>query len=111
VGDDRCFLEAERFDRVGTHGRRGVVTLAGLDNGYYGQRDDWAAAADRMERDGWMTGDDAERLRTLWWFGRLIGNTDMHFANVGPHAGSATPAPPGTCLRHAAHALSAGGHR
>jgi hypothetical protein len=83
VGEDRYFLEVERFDRVGPHGRRGVVTLAALDNGDYGQRDDWAAAADRMERDGWLTGDDAAHVRTLWWFGRLIGNTDMHFGNVG----------------------------
>jgi hypothetical protein len=79
----RVFLEATRFDRVGAFGRRGFVSLLPLDATYYGKLDDWASAADRLERDGWLSIEDASCLRLLWWFGRLIGNTDMHFANVG----------------------------
>jgi len=81
-GGGRCFLEVTRCDRVGADGRRGVVSLFPLDAAYYGKLDTWAAAADRLERDGWLSRDDAARLRLLWWFGGLIGNTDMHFGNV-----------------------------
>lgn len=78
----RAFLDVTRFDRIGAHGRRGVVSLKAVEAAHHGGLDSWAAAADRLERDGWLTAADAERLRVLWWFGRLIGNTDMHFANV-----------------------------
>lgn len=78
----RCFLEVRRFDRVGGHGRRGFVSLLALDRAYHGHLDTWIAAADRLQRDGWLGREDADTLRLLWWFGGLIGNTDMHFANV-----------------------------
>ena len=81
-GGGRAYLEVSRFDRVGRHGRKGFVTLMALDNAYYGKLDTWAAAADRMRVDGWLPEDDASTLRLLWWFGRLIGNTDLHFGNV-----------------------------
>ncbi len=81
-GTDRRFLEVVRFDREGASGRRGFVSLFALDAAHYGKLDTWAAAADRLERDGWLAPDEARRLRLLWWFGRLIGNADMHFGNV-----------------------------
>lgn len=82
-GELRVFLEVERFDRVGAWGRCGVVSLLAFDAAYYGLLDSWTAAADRMQRDGWLDGASADALRVLWWFGRLIGNSDMHFGNVG----------------------------
>jgi hypothetical protein len=81
-GGGRRFLEVTRFDRVGAHGRRGFVTLLPLGMAYYGGFDSWATAADRLEHDGWLTGEEAQRLRLLWWFGGLIANTDMHLGNV-----------------------------
>jgi HipA-like C-terminal domain len=81
-GSARHHLEVIRFDRVGAHGRRGSVTLFALDNTYYGKLDTWPAAAGRLQHDGWLRPADADTLRLLWWFGGLIGNTDMHFANV-----------------------------
>ncbi len=79
----RRFLESERFDRVGAGGRRGVVSLAAVDSEYFGQIDTpWTAAADRLYGDGWMTKEDASRLTLLWWFGKMIGNTDMHYGNA-----------------------------
>ncbi len=89
-GGRRC-LEVSRFDRVGAHGRRGFVSLAALDANEYGMHDDWRHAADRLERDGWIGAAGAQSLRTLRFFGQLIGNTDQHFGNVGFEFGEVRP--------------------
>jgi hypothetical protein len=79
----RMFLESHRFDRVGEHGRRGLLSLFSLDAAYYGKLDTpWTDCADRLERDEWISKVDADRLRLLWWFGLLIANTDMHYGNA-----------------------------
>lgn len=79
---ERGYLEVTRFDRVGARGRRGFVSLHALESAYYGYLDDWWSASDRLLADGWLGASNADSLRVLWWMGRLIGNTDMHFANV-----------------------------
>lgn len=81
-GRDRRYLEVTRFDRVGDSGRRGFNSLSALDAAYFGKLDTWIAAADRLERNGWLDSAEAQRLRVLWCFGGLIGNTDMHFGNI-----------------------------
>lgn len=82
-GGGRTFLESVRFDRVGANGRKGMVSLAALDGAFFGMAaQPWTEAADRLERSGWVTPEDAELLKTHWWFGQLIGNTDMHYGNV-----------------------------
>jgi hypothetical protein len=79
----RRFLESFRFDRVGSHGRRSLVSLSALDAAFFGKADTpWTAAADRLRKTGWMSSEDAGKLSLLWWFGTLIGNTDMHYGNV-----------------------------
>ena len=79
----RRFLEVTRFDRIGAHGRRGLTSLAALDAAFFGQlQTPWTDAADRLLDGGWFSAQDAERLKLLWWFGILIGNTDMHYGNV-----------------------------
>jgi len=79
----RRFLESVRFDRLGRRGRRGLVSLEALDAAFFGDIDTpWPAAAARLLSDGWISDEDAERLSLLWWFGGLIGNTDMHYGNV-----------------------------
>ena len=82
AGPQRVFLEVTRFDRVGAHGRRGVVSLLAVAMAHGVALDTWAAAADRLERTGWLSPGDADMLRVWWWFGRLIANADQHFANV-----------------------------
>ncbi|MEW9625135.1 type II toxin-antitoxin system HipA family toxin YjjJ [Rhodanobacter geophilus] len=79
----RLCLETSRFDRIGAHGRCGFVTLAAWSDAHDGERDDWAGAAQRMRQTGWITDAAWEQVRLRWWFGRLIGNTDMHFGNLG----------------------------
>jgi len=87
----RYFFQVTRFDRIGAHGRRGFATLFSLDNAYYGMLDNWGASADRLQRDGWLSEGDADLLRVLYWFGGLIGNADMHFANVSLALDDARP--------------------
>ena len=76
------FLEVTRFDRVGKHGRRGIVSLQAVDAEHHGRLDDWARSAERLRAGGWLAPSDAEQLLLLWCFGRLIANTDMHFGNA-----------------------------
>ncbi|MEW9571618.1 type II toxin-antitoxin system HipA family toxin YjjJ [Rhodanobacter sp. Si-c] len=87
----RLCLEAARFDRIGAHGRRGFVTLAAWSDAHDGERDDWATAAARMRQGGWLHDEALEQVQRRWWFGRLIGNTDMHFGNLGFFLDDALP--------------------
>ncbi|GIK74477.1 MAG: transcriptional regulator [Chloroflexota bacterium] len=78
----RAFLEIDRFDRAGLRGRVGTISLGAFDDEFYGRRDNWTAAAARMERDRWLDREEAGRLRFLDAFGALIGNSDRHFGNI-----------------------------
>ncbi|MFN0186887.1 MAG: type II toxin-antitoxin system HipA family toxin YjjJ [Aquabacterium sp.] len=79
----RTFLEVERFDRIGLHGRLPLVSLAALEPALLGLASpDWRGAADALERLGWLSHEDAQAVHRLWWFGRLINNTDMHPGNL-----------------------------
>lgn len=77
----RVFLEVERFDRT-ARGRIGMVSLMAYDAQHVGKIDNWAATANRMASRGLMRADDAQRLRFLEAFGRLVGNTDRHYGNI-----------------------------
>jgi hypothetical protein len=77
----RVFLEVERFDRT-AQGRIGMVSLMAYDAQHIGKIDNWAATANRMVSRGLLRADDAQRLRFLEAFGRLIGNTDRHYGNI-----------------------------
>lgn len=82
----RVFLETERFDRVGQDGRLAVCSLDVIDPAFVGSRDTaWPAVAARLR--GMDLLDDASEaaIVRLWWFGRLIANTDMHAGNLTFH--------------------------
>jgi hypothetical protein len=54
-----------------------------VDGGFFGEPyTPWNAAAERLENGKWLTAEEARRLTMLWWYGSLIGNTDMHYGNV-----------------------------
>jgi hypothetical protein len=74
-----CFLESERFDRVGARGRLAVVSLAAIHDD---PADSWARAAARLREGGQIGDEDARRLRWLDAFGAFIANTDRHQYNV-----------------------------
>jgi HipA-like C-terminal domain len=79
-----CFLESERFDRVGARGRLAVVSLAAIHDD---PADSWARAAARLRDAGQIGDEDARRLRWLDAFGAFIANTDRHQYNVVFFAG------------------------
>jgi serine/threonine protein kinase HipA of HipAB toxin-antitoxin module len=79
----RTFLELERFDRQGMFGRSRLVSLDTVNAALIGESVmDWPRLSARMAAAGWLTAEDDMRIQHLWWFGRLIGNTDMHLGNL-----------------------------
>lgn len=84
----RTFLESERFDRVGEHGRSAVVTLAAVEAALIGAGPKaWPAVLQSSAAAGFFEPDVIDRVEELWWFGRFIANTDMHHGNLSlrPH--------------------------
>ena len=79
----RTFLEVERFDRHGEHGRSPLCSLETANAALLGDASrDWTVLAARLVAQDWLTPDDAQVIARLWWFGSLIGNTDMHLGNL-----------------------------
>jgi HipA-like C-terminal domain len=79
----RTALVSRRFDRVGTHGRRHVVPLwAAHESFVAGPREHWGHTCEALERQRRLPPGSAAQARALLQFGRLIGNTDMHFGNL-----------------------------
>lgn len=78
-----AYLEVLRFDRTPT-GRIGTVSLESLDDGVLGigPTVTWDRVALLLEERGVLSSEDALSLRVRYWFGRLIGNNDMHRGNV-----------------------------
>jgi hypothetical protein len=91
--DGYTCLEVQRFDRTpDVLGRRGFVSLLALDAAFVGDgARDWSLAAERLAGMGWITADAATQIARLWWFGRLIGNSDMHAGNLGFHLADSGP--------------------
>ncbi|HZE91858.1 MAG TPA: type II toxin-antitoxin system HipA family toxin YjjJ [Rhizobacter sp.] len=91
----RTFLEVERFDRHGPLGRSPLVSLETINAALIGDASmDWTRLAGRLVSAGLLSVEDALRVDHLWWFGRLVANTDMHAGNLSfrPH-GTLTLAP------------------
>ena len=81
--DGQRFLEVERFDRIGTLGRRALFSLAALDAGFVGSgSNNWADITRRLAADGHILASAAKGASLLWAFGALIANTDMHNGNL-----------------------------
>lgn len=83
VHGGRTFLEVERFDRHGEAGRSPLCALDIVNAALLGDpAQDWPHLAMRLVALKWLSGDDLLRVQRLWWFGRLIANTDMHTGNL-----------------------------
>lgn len=91
---ERTYLESERFDRIGSTGRRGLITLRALDAAYIGQGGgSWADCARKLHTQKRISSTDLKRITQLHCFGQLIANTDMHFGNLSFYLPDAAPYP------------------
>ncbi len=85
----RCYLESLRFDRVGHHGKRHVVSIEALHKEFVATpRRHWVATAEALAAQGLIEKRDLHTIASVYAFGQLIGNTDMHFGNLGFFADS-----------------------
>lgn len=82
VGVQR-FLELERFDRVGTHGRHALLSLACLDGEFVGNATaPWPVVTRELARQKLISERAHAGATLLYAFGTLIANTDMHAGNL-----------------------------
>ena len=49
--------------------------------------DGWPALAAALHQNGWLPAAAVGQVALIWWFGRLIANTDMHEGNLSFHPG------------------------
>ena len=81
--DGRTFLEVERFDRHGEAGRSPLAALDVIDAAFVGSVSaDWPQMAARLGELGLLDNAQQAAVQRLWWFGRLIDNSDMHSGNL-----------------------------
>lgn len=79
----RTFLETERFDRIGMNGRLAMCGLDAIDPAFIGSNESaWPHLASRLHELGLIDTSAAEAIEVLWWYGRLIANSDMHTGNL-----------------------------
>ena len=79
----RTYFVSERFDRLGEHGRRHVISVGDAHKAFVADSySNWAATCGALSRQRRLSELDAERAAALLAFGRLIGNSDMHSGNL-----------------------------
>jgi hypothetical protein len=80
----RTYLESVRFDRLPGSGRRHVVPLDAVHEAFVPDaRRNWAVTCAALARQRRLPPEAPAQARALMHFGHLIGNTDMHFGNLG----------------------------
>jgi hypothetical protein len=97
IDENWCFLETERFDRIGRTGRRATVSLEALDAELVGvSPHGWRAAAHALRARGLLDDAGTFAVAVADAFGALIDNTDRHTGNVSFHIapdGALMPSP------------------
>ena len=79
----RTFLEIERFDRHGLFGRSPLCSLDTIEAAILSKTStDWGDAGELLLAQGWVDPHVPALLRSIWAFGKLIGNSDMHKGNL-----------------------------
>jgi len=78
-----CFLEIERFDRIGDWGRVGYSTIGALNAELVGaSASNWSDMAEGLYREKLISPSDFMKVLKLDSFGSLIANTDRHMGNL-----------------------------
>lgn len=81
--ESQRFLQVQRFDRIGEHGRRALFSLAALDAEFVGKANaSWPVITQKLAAQKVITAEAAQGAQLLYAFGKLIGNTDMHSGNL-----------------------------
>ena len=78
----RLFLESQRFDRIGVDGRRSMISLSSIDAEFCGIGAGWPQVLEALFEQGLISAEDVHEAEALWFFGKLINNTDMHLGNM-----------------------------
>jgi len=78
----RLFLETPRFDRLEKLGRLSMISLQAVDGEFAGLGSNWPKVMRKLFDNGVVTEQDVLSAESLWCFGRLINNTDMHLGNL-----------------------------
>ena len=78
----RLFLESQRFDRTGEHGRMSMISLASIDAEFVGSGSNWPRVLEALAGRTLITPYQVQDAEYLWCFGKLIHNTDMHLGNL-----------------------------
>ena len=86
--EQRTFLNCERFDRVATLGRKGLVSLRMVDMQFVGEPVAWPVLAEQLKQGKHISAEDANSIAVIWCFGTLIANSDMHNGNLSFYYGA-----------------------
>lgn len=79
----RTFIESERFDRHGMFGRSSLCSLFSINAAMIGAAEnDWIKLVSQLCELNVCHESVSQKVPLLWWFGRLIANTDMHLGNL-----------------------------
>jgi hypothetical protein len=78
----RLFLESQRFDRSGDHGRMSMLSLRSVDAEFTGTGSHWPTVAKALYEKELMRRQHVFDTEILWCFGQMINNTDMHLGNL-----------------------------
>jgi hypothetical protein len=82
----QVFLELQRFDRTKVGGRRGVISLATLDNEFLGDLGNWRSIAAGLLKLKLISADIYREILWRYYFGLWIANSDMHSWNLSLYA-------------------------
>ena len=95
IHGDRLWLETTRFDRVGTIGRCGMVSLRALaaSFNYQGPTGGWVGAVEHLVRRGVLDTPALPQAQHLATIGHLLLNNDMHMGNLSFIVGDGWPFP------------------
>ncbi|RLC22310.1 MAG: type II toxin-antitoxin system HipA family toxinoxin YjjJ [Deltaproteobacteria bacterium] len=78
----RLFLETRRFDRSGEYGRKSMISLQSIDAEFTGLGSNWPQVLNALFKKKMIREQDVFNAESLWYFGCLINNTDMHLGNL-----------------------------
>jgi HipA-like protein len=78
----RTFLEVERFDRMGEYGRLPIISLDSIANAFIGEDASWPHLTEKLISLKLAEQNMLNDVLVIWWFGKLIVNSDMHLGNL-----------------------------